>query len=48
MEEQPDQIDKPIFIHQFPFRFVQPYDHIYRTFTKGRWIGKELLATLVK
>jgi 23S rRNA-/tRNA-specific pseudouridylate synthase len=27
---------------------VQPYPHVYRTFTKGRWVGKELLATLVK
>jgi len=48
MEEKPDKDIIPIFIRQYPFRFVLPYNHTYRTFCKGRWIGKELLATLIK
>ena len=39
---------RPVYRRLYPFRFVQPYPHVYRTYAKGRWIGKELLATLVK
>jgi hypothetical protein len=48
MEAAEDEEQKPNYLHIYPFRFVQPYPHVYRTFTKGRWIDKQLLATLVK
>lgn len=43
-----DQEAKPTYLRQFPFRFVKPYHHLFSTHAKQRWLGKELLPTLVK
>jgi hypothetical protein len=48
MELNHKEAPQPVYCHQFPFRFVQPYAYTYRTFTKGRWVGKPLLPTLIK
>ena len=43
-----NEAQEPTYLFQFPFRFVKPYPYTYRTFTKGRWINKPFLETLVK
>lgn len=38
--EKDEEEQKPNYIHVYPFRFVQPYPHTYRTFAKARWLGR--------
>ena len=46
--EEGEQEVCPVYLKQFPFRFVQPYAYTFKTFTKGRWVGKPILHTLTK
>ena len=43
-----DDNKKPQYIHEFPFRFVKPYQHVFETHAKQRWYGKPLLSVVVK
>ena len=29
-----------------PFRLVKPYEHVYKTKAKGRWVKKNLLDAM--
>jgi hypothetical protein len=34
---------KPNYIIKEPFRFVEQYEHVFKTNVKGRWIDKTIL-----
>lgn len=43
-----DEGKPPTYLKIHPFRFVQPYEHVFKTYAKKRWLGKQLLPTLAK
>ena len=38
----------PDYVKIPPFRFVKPYQHIYKTNAKSRWLGMTLIDAMVK
>ena len=43
-----DKRSKPEYIITDGVRYVKPYVHEFKTFAKGRWLGRELLEVLLK
>lgn len=39
--------EKPDYFQDLGLRWVQPYDHTFQSFAKGRWIGKTLYQVFI-
>jgi tRNA pseudouridine synthase 9 len=40
-------MEKNIYLIQDGFRFVIPYEFVFRTYTKGRWVGKNIYDVFI-